>query len=89
MTMAIASVESGFLDRALSVAVVRELELEAKGYPHQLVSAAISRATGAARKKAQPLSPSIREQAYYEFLVDELKHVEEWIGRLQNSVGGS
>jgi hypothetical protein len=89
MIMPIMSIELGFLDRALSVAAVRELELEAKGFPPQLVRAAISRATGAARRKAEPLSPSIREQAYYEFLVDELKHVEDWITRLQNSVGSS
>jgi len=86
MTIDARSVGVNHLDDATRLLAVVELELETKGYHTPLVKAALARARGMAQCKARPISPNIRDKAFYDLLVDELRDVETWIHQQQQSV---
>lgn len=81
--MAIEARTTSCLEEATRMLAVLQLELEHKGYPTAIVAAALSRARGMAHKKAMPISPDIRERAFLDLLLHELKGVEAWIRQEQ------
>lgn len=62
------------------------LELEAKGYRPRLVTVALERAQGAARRQSQVLSAAIQGQGYYDLLTHELRGAESWIQKCQAAI---
>lgn len=70
------------LDDATALAERTRVELEAKGYSPPLARAAVERARKTAFQRSQPISVDIRERAYYDLVVYELQHAEEWIQKV-------
>lgn len=81
--MAIGLGSTDALDRATSLLAVMQLELESRGYPPNLVAAALSRARGTAEYKSEPISADIRLRAFLDLLHAELKGVESWLKGVQ------
>ena len=67
------------LERATTLIAQERLRLESLGHHPPLVVAALKRAQRSAQKKAEPISPAIREQAFYDLLTHELQDVESWM----------
>ncbi len=68
-----------WLERAAALLAQKQVEYSAKGYPAGAVRGALERARGAAEAKSEPISPAIREQAFYDILVGELRQAEGWM----------
>jgi len=74
--------------QAADLAIQKELELNAKGYPQGMIRAAMSRARGAAQTRAKMLSEPIQEQGFYDLLRWELNKAEDWCVRVQKFLDG-
>ena len=72
-----------YIAMATQLITTTQIGLEAKGYPPGLTGWAIDRAVGTALKKVEHISPTIRNQAYYDILGHELAGAEPWILKMQ------
>ena len=61
---------------AFATAESKRWELLAKGYPPNMVSAAIERAIGTAHKRVEPVNIAIKDHAFHDILVAELHQTE-------------
>jgi hypothetical protein len=74
-----------YLQIAANLIAQEQIRLELSGHHPPLVSAALKRARRSAQKKAEPLSSSIRDQAFFELLTREIQDVESWMSAELNS----
>ncbi len=58
-----------------------QLQLEAAGYPTNLVSIGIERARGMATSKARGIRPELYPYAFQDILTLELANVKDWVER--------
>lgn len=75
-----------WLDLAFRRRTLAELELQAKGYNARLSQVAAERAWGSAWKKAEPISETIRAQAFYDLLQEELRSSEDWCRQMESAL---
>lgn len=80
---------ASLLEEATRCLSLTQLELEAKGYPPGIARAAVMRARGIAEYKTRDISPSIREQAFLDILVAELRKAETWTVQEMSQSDGS
>ncbi len=74
-----------WMDRAVARRALAEMELLAKGYRIQHISAGLDRAWGTAEYRTAEVRPELKAQAFYDTLVGELPLVEKWVRQLTGS----
>ncbi len=75
-----------YMEEAMRLQVLKEMELEARGYPLRTIHVAVERARGTARRRVTVISASIRDHAFYDIFKDELSMTENWITRVLKSL---
>ena len=80
--------EIDLLPQSEEMALHRQIELEAKGYPPRLVQAAIKRSKRWARRITEPLPEEIRQVAFLTYFEIDLRNAEHWMDTWQRGVYG-